>query len=325
MKIFTVPDSTTSSFLKPRKEDLIITSCEGEAATRATVWALESGQTAVLAIQNSGLGNAINPLTSFTSLYRSRISMKIVIGWRGAPGVKDEVQHGVMGAITPVLLETLDIAYAVPDTEAEFADRMEEEVKTGEIKAILVRPGLLSSADDGETSVASRKIALDSDEVFAEILRHKDMFDRFVLSTGYNGRQFYSHSGMEAAYLNTDDRSVIYNVGAMGFSYAMGLELHGQGLRTLVVDGDGSALMHFGSYVKDEHLRPKCLVLFNGQHESVGGFDLPFQSMETMIAHIPNAVQITGLDELAAFLRGEGRIGIVPTAPRSNKKLKRPL
>ena len=62
-------------------------------------------------MQNSGLGNAINPLVSIAHKKVYAIPILLLIGWRGAPGLKDEPQHQAKGAITPKLLRLLDIKY----------------------------------------------------------------------------------------------------------------------------------------------------------------------------------------------------------------------
>ena len=56
-------------------------------------------------MQNSGLGNAINPLTSI--VIKSLFFTYAIVGWRGSPESKDEPQHMVKGKITPNLLKLL--------------------------------------------------------------------------------------------------------------------------------------------------------------------------------------------------------------------------
>src|ERR1700723_2744223 len=53
-------------------------------------------------MQNSGLGNAVSPLTSLTWTFR--LPQLLMVTWRGQPGVADEPQHALMGPITPALL-----------------------------------------------------------------------------------------------------------------------------------------------------------------------------------------------------------------------------
>src|ERR1700742_4296809 len=70
---------------------------EGEAvAIAAGAWL--AGRNTVVMCQNSGLGNAVNPLTSLNAPFR--IPTLFVTTWRGEPALKDEPQHAVMGQIT---------------------------------------------------------------------------------------------------------------------------------------------------------------------------------------------------------------------------------
>ena len=70
--------------------------CGGDRGRRANSAACP----AVVMFQNSGLGNAVNPLTSLT--YTFRIPVLLIVTWRGEPGGRrDEPQHELMGQITP--------------------------------------------------------------------------------------------------------------------------------------------------------------------------------------------------------------------------------
>ncbi|SVD26680.1 uncharacterized protein METZ01_LOCUS379534, partial [marine metagenome] len=87
---------------------------EGEAVGIAAGAWLAGRQTVVMC-QNSGLGNAVNPLTSLNAPFQ--IPTLLVVTWRGQPGLTDEPQHELMGQITPALLDTLRIPHmAFPAT-----------------------------------------------------------------------------------------------------------------------------------------------------------------------------------------------------------------
>ena len=60
-------------------------------------------------MQNSGLGNAVSPLTSLTWTFR--LLQLLIVKWRGQPGVADEPQHALMGPITPAMLDQMEIAW----------------------------------------------------------------------------------------------------------------------------------------------------------------------------------------------------------------------
>ena len=65
----------------------------------------------VVYMQNSGLGNAINPIVSLASEEIYNIPMFLIIGWRGRPGVSDEPQHLKQGQITRQMLDCLNVPY----------------------------------------------------------------------------------------------------------------------------------------------------------------------------------------------------------------------
>ena len=67
-------------------------------------------------MQNSGLGNAVSPLTSLTWTFR--LPQLLIVTWRGQPGVPDEPQHALMGPITPTMLDTMEIRWELFPTDA---------------------------------------------------------------------------------------------------------------------------------------------------------------------------------------------------------------
>lgn len=96
---------------------------EGEAVAIAAGACLANRKPVVL-MQNSGLGNAVNPITSLVIPHR--LPLLFIISWRGQPGLNDEPQHQLMGSITPKLLELLAIKYEVIDgSDFDFEGSME--------------------------------------------------------------------------------------------------------------------------------------------------------------------------------------------------------
>jgi sulfopyruvate decarboxylase subunit alpha len=73
-----------------------------------------TGHRGGILMQNSGLGNVVNPLTSFNLIYR--IPVLMVVSWRGYGG-KDAPEHLIMGEKTPDLLHTLGIPHAVLEVD----------------------------------------------------------------------------------------------------------------------------------------------------------------------------------------------------------------
>jgi phosphonopyruvate decarboxylase len=72
-------------------------------------------------MQNSGLGNAVSPLTSLTWTFQ--LPQLLIVTWRGQPGIADEPQHALMGPITPALLETMQIPWELFPTEPMLSAR----------------------------------------------------------------------------------------------------------------------------------------------------------------------------------------------------------
>ena len=97
------------------------------------------GKTGGILIQNSGLGNIINPLTSFNLVYHIPVFM--VITWRGYQG-KDAPEHLVMGEKTLALLEEVDIPFEVLEENnlENSLDNLLGLMKQKEIPVALVLP-----------------------------------------------------------------------------------------------------------------------------------------------------------------------------------------
>ena len=113
-----VPDSLLKDFCayitdNTNEKNNIITANEGNAIALATGHYLATGKFGLVYMQNSGLGNTINPITSLVDSDVYSIPILLIIGWRGEPGVKDEPQHIKMGKITLKILETLEVSKTI--------------------------------------------------------------------------------------------------------------------------------------------------------------------------------------------------------------------
>ncbi len=122
-----VPDSLLSSLIRAVGEIIpeanhIVAANEGSAVALACGYHLATGNIGVVYMQNSGLGNAINPLMSIADLDVYAIPMLLIIGWRGEPGVKDEPQHVKQGAVSEDLLKSLQIPFYVLDSQTTKSD-----------------------------------------------------------------------------------------------------------------------------------------------------------------------------------------------------------
>jgi phosphonopyruvate decarboxylase len=126
-----VPDSLLKDFCayitdKTGEQNHIIAVNEGAAVGLACGYHLATGRIPLVYMQNSGIGNAVNPLLSLADTEVYRIPLVLVIGWRGEPGVNDEPQHIKQGKVTCALLETMGIPYAVLEDTEEDVNRQIE-------------------------------------------------------------------------------------------------------------------------------------------------------------------------------------------------------
>lgn len=272
-----VPDSLLSSLCAciddhSQPGEHIITANEGNAIALAAGFHLSSGQYAAVYMQNSGLGNTINPLTSLTDPEVYRIPMLLIIGWRGEPGVKDEPQHIKQGRITPGQLELLEIPYQILDADSDGLEVLEQAMETlretGAPVALLVRKDAFAKYK------TSRKPTLQSSMKREEALRCLLALtgnDLIVSTTGKTSREVF-----ELRVERNEPQRDFLTVGAMGHtaSIALGVALGNPQKRVICVDGDGSVLMHLGALPIIGSQQPKNLfhvLLNNAAHESVGG------------------------------------------------------
>ena len=248
---------------------------EGAAIGVATGHYLGTGEVAAAYLQNSGLGNAVNPLASLTSVDVYGIPMLLIIGWRAQPGVADEPQHRHQGRITEETLALLDIpvVHLTPDTEdweiVVTSAVNEAHMRQGPV-ALLVSAGTFSSADalTGEVDDGS-PLRPDAIEVVLDTLSGDTLY---VATTGYTAREL---AALRVSRGEPDDRDFL-SVGSMGHAGAIALGL-AQALpdsQVVCLDGDGSLAMHLGSLAMIGRAAPENLghIVFNNRvHESVGG------------------------------------------------------
>ncbi|RYY88690.1 MAG: phosphonopyruvate decarboxylase [Chitinophagaceae bacterium] len=280
-----VPDSLLSSFsaaLQPLpRERHLIAANEGAAIALAAGYHLATGGLPLVYLQNSGLGNLVNPLTSLLDETVYGIPVVLLVGWRGQPGTKDEPQHGKMGAATVPLLETLGVPVRFlrvgdEDVNTLVTDAAREARERSAPVAIVVEKGAL-----GERSLPQQEdYPLSSSAAIGLLSAAFRPGDKVLCSTGKIGRAFYSWNERQGNPVDA-----FLNVGAMGHtgSLAAALALHSD-QRIWLLDGDGALLMHLGALGLIGSLQLKNLnyiLLNNGAHESVGrqptlGFNIDF-------------------------------------------------
>lgn len=254
---------------------------EGDAVALAAGAAL-GGLGAVAMFQNSGLGNAVNPLTSLNRIFE--LPVLLICTLRGEPGGKpDEPQHAVMGEITPALFELMGIPWAFfPETEDAIAPALAAARAArveGRPYALVMRDGAVAPQPLEARPPAARPAepplppaswgppSFCRRDALEALQRAARSTDALVATTGFTGRTLYA----------LDDReNQLYMVGSMGCasSFALGLALARPERRVIVVDGDGAALMRLGALATIGFERPANLIhvlLDNEAYDSTGG------------------------------------------------------
>lgn len=257
---------------------------EGDAVAIATGAEL-GGKRAIAMMQNSGLGNAVSPLTSLNAIFK--IPVLLIVTLRGEPGgPKDEPQHELMGRITIQMLETMNVGWAYfPTEESEVASAIERAVshmtKTNlpfafVMKKDSVAPYKLTSkptpravstaAPASAPALAVAERPSRTEALHAVQRATSGSKDIVVATTGFTGRELYA----------CDDRpNQLYMVGSMGCAstFGLGLAWARPDRRVIVLDGDGALLMRLGCLATIGYERPANLVhvlLDNEAHDSTG-------------------------------------------------------
>lgn len=253
----------------------IIAANEGAAVGLAAGYYLSTGKIPVVYMQNSGLGNIVNPLMSLTDKEVYNIPILLLIGWRGEPGVKDEPQHVKQGKVTLSLLESMGIKYAVlSQNEAEVIHQVNAAKAymdaTKESFAFVIQKGTF--ADYKLKKQGSNDFLLDRETAVQTVASSLDTDSVIVSTTGMISRELFEyresmHQGHERDFLT---------VGSMGHAsqIALSIALRQKGRKVCCFDGDGAVLMHMGSLAIIGSLCPDNyvhVVFNNGAHDSVGG------------------------------------------------------
>ena len=275
-----VPDSTLKSFCAYVTDNTsakrnIITSNEGCAVGLVSGHHLATGEVGMVYMQNSGLGNTVNPLTSLADDDVYGIPMVLLIGWRGEPGKKDEPQHVKMGKVQLAVLDALGIEYTVlPDSQDEVPAILDHAIATARAKtapyALVARKGVFEKYVLQNTTPHPYPMARErAIEHFVSSLKKSDLI---ISTTGKASRELFEIREARNEPHDTD----FLTVGSMGHSsqIALGVALAQTDRTVFVLDGDGAAIMHMGGLATIGSLAPsnfKHIIINNGAHDSVGG------------------------------------------------------
>jgi len=324
IRFFTgVPDSLLKDFcayVSDHTQEHVIAANEGNAIALAVGHFLGSGMPALVYMQNSGLGNAVNPLMSLADREVSGIPILLMIGWRGEPGVKDEPQHVKQGRIMIDLLDAMEIPWFIldagtldPDSVIQKAAALMREIKSP--VALLIRKGAFEEYELKKKLVTD--FAMNREDVVKTIVDLLGEVDVIVSTTGMASRELYECRTHRKDGHGND----FLTVGAMGHtaSIAMGIAYAQTNRKVFCLDGDGSVIMHMGALaiIGQSGLRNFIhVVVNNGAHDSVGGqptagFFLDFQRVAKACGykHVMSAVNCDEVsDVMKKFRTLEGPI-----------------
>ena len=258
-------------------ENHIIAANEGNALAIGVGYHLSTGKVPLIYMQNSGLGNVINPLLSLADQDVYSVPLLMMIGWRGEPGVKDEPQHKKQGRVTVALLEAMEIPYKVLTAdsnieEAKVALKAMLSIAKKENKpcALLIKKGFFEDYKFQSDILYERPLY--REQAIEIIVNNLNEPDIVVSTTGVASRELFEYreklkSGHEKDFLT---------VGGMGHvsQIALGIALQKKNRQVYCLDGDGSLIMHMGTLAINASMNCrnfKHIVFNNSAHDSVGG------------------------------------------------------
>lgn len=303
-----VPDSLLNDFCLHLVNNVpdcqhIMAANEGNAIGIAAGYHMATGKIPVVYMQNSGIGNATNPLLSLTHPCVYGIPLILLIGWRGDPAIKDHAQHKKQGELTPVLMEDMDIPYQVLDADDTVIEKFQWAAnKAKELNApvaLIAKKAILTQKEKKQEYAESP--LMNREEAISAVL---DVFGKdaiYLATTGRATRELH-----EQIMIHRFNHEIEFlNVGAMGHlsSIGLGLAVGAPNKKIIVFDGDAAAVMHMGSLATNGRYQPKNLihiVLNNGVNESVGG-----QKSSGQVINLTAIAKDCGYETISAFVENK--------------------
>ena len=274
-----VPDSFLNNFCTYLSDNIpddrhVIAANEGNAVAIAAGYSFGKKTVPLVYMQNSGIGNAVNPLVSLADRNVYSVPIVLLIGWRGGPGSNDREQHKTQGAITTGLMEIMNIPYRILEDDDNQAQKMavwaaKTAAEYSSAVALIAKKGLFLGV---KTSVSDNSYPLSREEAMNIVLNIAPEGTIFSATTGRAARELHALRDIRSEKHCYD----FLNVGSMGHasSVAAGIALACPGRNVICFDGDAAAIMHMGSFTTNGKMQlPNYLhiILNNGVHESVGG------------------------------------------------------
>lgn len=290
-------------------DEHLITANEGSAVSLAVGQFIATGKPSLVYMQNSGFGNAINPLLSLADAKVYGIPMLVMIGWRGEPGVKDEPQHTKQGEVMQRLLDACELPTIIIHAETK---NIEEVLRSAlELTIANNQPVVLLVKKDSfgpyKLKNAIPDIAESSrEDAIKMIVEASEADDIFVSTTGMPSRELFE---IRVKNQQPHDNDFL-TVGAMGHANMIALGVaRNTDRHVLCIDGDGASIMHLGNLSSTGQSGAKNLIhiiLNNAAHDSVGGqptcahsIDLPLIAKACGYASVKS---MSKLDEIGSYI-----------------------
>jgi len=276
----------------------IIAANEGNAIALATGYHLGTGKMGAIYMQNSGLGNAVNPLLSLADPEVYSIPMILIVGWRGEPGVKDEPQHIKQGKVQLDLLNSMNLPYDIisaddNDWEQKVTKGINTAMSENRPYAITVKKGTFGKYNVIEDELSSELMV--REEALEILLKYIPQDAVIVSTTGKTSREIFEIRNNN----NEPHFKDFLTVGSMGHcsSIALGIALAQPKRKVVCIDGDGAFLMHLGSLATIGKAQPSNfyhILMNNYVHESVGGQKTAIDAIN--VQKISKSAKYTGVN-----------------------------
>jgi phosphonopyruvate decarboxylase len=293
------------------KKNHVIAANEGNAVALAAGYHMATRKIPLIYMQNSGLGNAVNPLLSLVDEKVYSIPVLLMIGWRGQPGVKDEPQHIKQGAVTIDLLNAMKIPYTILNMDEKMVEQQIQSAISHVKKyncpyAFVVQKGIFKKYSIREETQASYEMC--REDAIKLIISHLSGNEVIVSTTGKTSRELFECRKA----LNQTHHTDFLTVGSMGHAsqIALGIALQKPQKKIICLDGDGALLMHMGGMAIVGSMMPENfihIVINNGAHESVGGqptvgFGIDFPNL-ALANNYKMAIKIETFEQLKVALK----------------------
>ncbi len=319
-----VPDSLLNDFCLFMTNNMgahqhVMAANEGNAIAIAAGHYMSTGELPLVYMQNSGIGNATNPLLSLTHECVYGIPMILVIGWRGDPAISDHAQHKKQGELTPILMKDMDIPYEILDADDTVVEKFAWAItKAKEISspvALIAKKAIL--AEKVKKQEYPESLLMNREETISAVV---DVLGEDAVYLGTTGRATRElHEQLKEHGVGNGHE--FQNVGSMGHvsSVGLGIALAKPNQKVVVFDGDAAAVMHMGALATNCRYKAGNMihiVLNNGVNESVGGqpsagYVINLTAVAKACGYRTQGNAIETKDELQSLMR-DFRIGDMP-------------